>query len=49
MRKVADGVTTTYVIALLDLPQVVVETTGGSSTAYLYSHDLLAEEGTAWA
>ena len=31
------------------LPQVVVETTAGQSTAYLYGHDLLAEEGTAWA
>jgi hypothetical protein len=49
MRKVADGVTTTYVVALLGLPQVLVETTGGSSTAYLHGHDLLGEEGTAWA
>jgi len=49
MRKVADGVTTTYVIAVLGLPQVLVETTGGQSTAYLYGHDLLAEEVTAWA
>jgi len=37
VRKVANGVTTTYVIAVLGLPQVVVETTGGSSTAYLLS------------
>lgn len=35
--------------ALLGLPQVVVETTGGQSTVYLYGHDLLGEEGTAWA
>jgi RHS repeat-associated protein len=56
LRKVADGVTTTYVIALLPvlgagtggLPQVLVETTGGSSTAYLHGHDLLGEKDTAW-
>jgi len=47
--KVADGVTMTYVIAVLGLPHVLVETTGGQSTAYLYGHDLLAEEGTTWA
>jgi RHS repeat-associated protein len=41
--------TTTHVVALLGLPQVLVETTGGSSTAYLHGHDLLGEEGTAWA
>jgi len=57
LRKVADGVTTTYVIAILPvlgagtggLPQVLVETTGENSTAYLHGHDLLAEEDTAWA
>jgi RHS repeat-associated protein len=48
LRKVADGVTTTYVIAILGLPQVLVEITGGNSTAYLHGHDLLAEEDTAW-
>lgn len=49
--------TTTYVVAVLGLPHVLVETTGGQSTAYLYDHDgstgltagLLAEEGPAWA
>ena len=49
MSKGVDGVITTYVVAVLGLPQVVVETTGGSSTAYLHGHDLLGEEGTAWA
>jgi RHS repeat-associated protein len=49
VQKVAVGVTTTYIIAVLGLPQVLVETTGGQSTVYLYGHDLLAEEGTAWA
>ena len=49
VRKVADGVTTTYVIAVLGLPHVLVETTDGQSTAYLYGHDLLGEEGTTWA
>ena len=48
LRKVADGVTTTYVIAILGLPQVLVETTGGNSTAYLHGHDLLGEKDTAW-
>jgi RHS repeat-associated protein len=47
--KTVNGVTTTYIIAVLGLPQVLVETTGGQSTVYLYGHDLLAEEGTAWA
>jgi len=28
---------------------VLVETTGGESIVCLYGHDLLAEEGDAWA
>jgi RHS repeat-associated protein len=48
--KTVNGVTTTYIIAVLGLPQVLVETTGGQSTAYLYGHDLLGEEeGSGWA
>ena len=35
----ADGVTTTYVITVLGLPHVLVETTGGQSTFYLHGHD----------
>ena len=29
------GVTTSYVVAVLGLPQVIVETTGGETTRYL--------------
>jgi len=32
-------VTTTYVIAVLGLPHVLVETAGGQSTVYLHGHD----------
>jgi RHS repeat-associated protein len=50
MAKAVDGVTTIYVVAVLGLSQVLVETTGGESVVYLYGHDLLAEEGgSGWA
>jgi len=39
VAQTADGVTPTYVIAVLGLPHVLVETTGGQSTAYLHGHD----------
>jgi RHS repeat-associated protein len=42
--------TTTYVVAVLGLSQVLVETTGGEMTRYVFGHDLLAEyDGVAWA
>jgi hypothetical protein len=46
VAKAVNGVTTTYVIAVLGLSQVLVETTDGESIVYLYGHDLLAEEGS---
>ena len=39
VAQTADGVTPTYVIAVLGLPQVLVETTDGQSTVYLHGHD----------
>ena len=50
VASAVNGVTTTYVVAVLGLPQVIVETTGGETTHYVFGHDLLAEQdGTAWA
>jgi hypothetical protein len=50
MAKAVDGVTTTYVVAVLGLSQVLMETMDGESIIYLYGHDLLAEEGgSGWA
>jgi hypothetical protein len=50
VAEAVNGVTTTYVVAVLGLSQVLVETTGGDTIRYLYGHDLLAEhDGSAWA
>ncbi|HSJ53123.1 MAG TPA: RHS repeat-associated core domain-containing protein, partial [Anaerolineae bacterium] len=50
VTKSENGVTTTYVVAILGLSQVLVETTGGQTTWYVYGHDLIAEyDGSAWA
>jgi len=50
VAKSENGVTTTYVVAVLGLSQVLVETTGGQTTRYVYGHDLLAQhDGAAWA
>jgi len=50
VAKAENGVTTSYVVAVLGLSQVLVETTGGQTTRYVYGHDLLAEhDGEAWA
>ena len=43
VAKSENGVTTSYVVAVLGLSQVLVETTGGQSTWYAYGHDLLVE------
>ncbi|MBN1657252.1 MAG: hypothetical protein JXA93_02570 [Anaerolineae bacterium] len=49
VAKSENGVTTNYVVAVLGLSQVLVEMTGGSTTRYVYGHDLLAEyDGTSW-
>ena len=48
VAKTQDGVTTSYVVAVLGLSQVLVETTGGDSIVYLYGHDLLGEKDDAW-
>jgi hypothetical protein len=44
-----DGVTTTYILAVLGLPQVLAETSDGETTRYLYGYGLLGEEGSVWA
>jgi RHS repeat-associated protein len=58
VTKMVGGTQTRYTLdPAAGLAQVLVETTGGQSTVYLYpsaslgtgGHDLLAEEGTAWA
>lgn len=50
VAKAVDSVTTTYVVAVLGLSQVLMETAGGESIFYLYGHDLLAEESSSgWA
>jgi len=50
VAKAENGVATSYVVAMLGLSQVLVETTGGQTTRYVYGHDLLAEhDGEAWA
>jgi hypothetical protein len=46
VAEAVNGVTTTYVVAVLGLSQVLVETTGGETTRYVYGHDLPAKEGT---
>ena len=48
MAKTENGVTTSYVVAVLGLSQVLVETTGGDSIVYLYGHDLLGEKDDTW-
>jgi RHS repeat-associated protein len=51
VAKAVDGVTTTYVVAVLGLSQVLAETTDGETIRYVFGHDLLAEEsdgGWAW-
>jgi RHS repeat-associated protein len=48
MAKAKNGVTTSYVVAVLGLSQVLVETTGGDSILYLYGHDLLGEKDDTW-
>jgi RHS repeat-associated protein len=49
--KTVDGVTTDYVLdPAAGLTQVLVESTGGQQTAYLYGHDLLAQyDSGTWA
>jgi len=50
VAKGENGVATSYVVAILGLSHVLVETTGGQVTRYVYGHDLLAEhDGEAWA
>ena len=50
MSEAINGVTTTYVIAVLGLPQAIVETTGSETIRYVFGQDLLAEQhGAAWA
>jgi len=49
VAKAENGVSTTYVVAVLGLSQVLVDTTGGQTTRYVYGHDLLAEhDGEVW-
>jgi hypothetical protein len=44
VARTVDGVTTDYVLdPAAGLTQVLVESTGGQQTAYLYGHDLLAQ------
>ena len=51
VAKTVDGVTTDYVLdPAAGLTQVLVESTGGESTTYLYGHDLLAQyDSGTWA
>ena len=51
VAKTVDGVTTDYVLdPAAGLTQVLVESTGGESTSYLYGHDLLAQyDSGTWA
>jgi RHS repeat-associated protein len=50
VAKTVNGSETHYTLdPAMGLVQVLVETTGSETTTYLYGHDLLAEEGTAWA
>jgi hypothetical protein len=39
VAKSENGVTTTYVVAVLGLSQVLVETTDGETTRYVYGSD----------
>jgi RHS repeat-associated protein len=49
VAKTVNGTQTRYTLdPAMGLVQVLVETTGGETTTYLYGHDLLAEETTAW-
>ena len=48
MVQTENGETTSYVVAVLGLSQVLVETTGGESIVYLYGHDLLGEKDDTW-
>jgi RHS repeat-associated protein len=51
VARTVDGVTTDYVLdPAAGLTQVLVESTGGQQTAYLYGHDLLAQyDSGTWA
>ena len=50
VSKTVNGTETRYTLdTAMGLVQVLVETTGGEATVYLYGHGLLAEEDTAWA
>ena len=51
VAKAVDGVSTAYVLdPAAGLTQVLVESTGGESTSYLYGHDLLAQyDSGTWA
>ncbi len=51
VAKTVNGVTTDYVLdPAAGLTQVLVESTGGQQTAYLYGHDLLAQyDSGTWA
>ena len=51
VAKTVDGVTTDYVLdPAAGLTQVLVESTGGESTSYVYGHDLLAQyDSGTWA
>jgi RHS repeat-associated protein len=50
VAQAVGGTVTTVVQDLAGgLPQVLVESTGAVTTEYVYGHDLLAEEDTAWA
>jgi RHS repeat-associated protein len=51
VARTVDGVTTDYVLdPAAGLMQVLVESTGGQQTAYLYGHDLLAQyDSGTWA
>ena len=50
VAKAVNGSQTRYTLdPAMGLVQVLAEVTGGETTTYLYGHDLLAEETTAWA
>jgi YD repeat-containing protein len=46
VAKSENGVTTTYVVAVLGLSQALVETTDGEMTRYVYGHELLVSRNT---
>jgi RHS repeat-associated protein len=49
VAQTENDVTTSYVVAILGLSQVLVETTGEEATYYVYGHDLLAQKEGTWA